>query len=342
MIFKPLLLAAIFAAFGLPVTAGNSYQPIPFSALSGWMDDDHAAALEAFKVTCGDMSGEDWQALCAVAHQNPNSRLYFETFFQPILTKTTESALFTGYYEPELTGSLTRTGRFRYPIYGVPDEVRAGGIWKTRRDIEKNELLKGRGLEIAWVENPADIFFLQIQGSGRLRLQDGTTIRLGYGGSNGHRYQAIGPNLVELGVLQEHEVSANRIIQWVQNNLEQGQEIIWKNSAYVFFRRVDDVPGGKGPLGAMNRSLTTLRTLAVDPKYVTLGMPIWLEKGGSRPLNRLMIAQDTGSAITGPQRADVFFGTGSQAGIAAGLTKDTGCMILLMPIEDARALVLEH
>jgi membrane-bound lytic murein transglycosylase A len=175
-----------------------------------------------------------------------------------------------------------------------------------------------------------------------LRLQDGTTIRLGYGGSNGHRYQAIGPNLVELGVLQEHEVSANRIIQWVQNNLEQGQEIIWKNPAYVFFRRVDDVPGDKGPLGAMNRSLTTLRTLAVDPKYVTLGMPIWLEKGGSRPINRLMIAQDTGSAITGPQRADVFFGTGSQAGIAAGLTKDTGRMILLMPIEDARALVLEH
>ena len=98
MIFKPLLLVAIFAAFGLPVTAGNSYKPIPFSALSGWMDDDHAAALEAFKVTCGDMSGEDWQALCAVAHQNPNSRLYFETFFQPILTKTTEPALFTGYY----------------------------------------------------------------------------------------------------------------------------------------------------------------------------------------------------------------------------------------------------
>ena len=224
----------------------------------------------------------------------------------------------------------------------MPDEVRAGGIWKTRRDIEKNELLKGRGLEIAWVENPADIFFLQIQGSGRLRLQDGMTIRLGYGGSNGHRYQAIGPNLVELGVLQEHEVSANRIIQWVQNNLEQGQEIIWKNPAYVFFRRVDDVPGYKGPLGAMNRSLTTLRTLAVDSKYVTLGMPIWLEKGGSRPLNRLMIAQDTGSAITGPQRADMFFGTGSQAGIAAGLTKDTGRMILLMPIEDARALVLEH
>ena len=213
MSLRPLLLAAIFAALGLPVIAGDTYQAIPFSALNGWQDDDHAAALEAFKVTCGDMSGEEWESLCAVAQQNPNARLYFETFFQPVMTKTTEPALFTGYYEPELDGSLTRTGRFRYPIYGVPKEVRAGGLWKTRRDIEENQVLKGRGLELAWVENPADIFFLQIQGSGRVRLQDGTTIRLGFGGSNGHRYQAIGPHLVELGVLQEHEVSANRIRQ---------------------------------------------------------------------------------------------------------------------------------
>ena len=207
------------------------------------------------------------------------------------------------------------------------------------RDIEENQVLKGRGLELAWVENPADIFFLQIQGSGRVRLQDGTTIRLGFGGSNGHRYQAIGPHLVELGVLQEHEVSANRIKQWVLDNPEKGQEIVWENPAYVFFRRVGDVPSDKGPLGAMNRSLTALRTLAVDPRYVTLGAPVWLEKGGSRPLNRLMIAQDTGSAITGPQRADVFFGTGSQAGIAAGLTKDSGRMILLLPIQEARARI---
>jgi len=200
--------------------------------------------------------------------------------------------------------------------------------------------LKGRGLELAWVENLADIFFLQIQGSGRVRLQDGSTLRLGFGGSHGRRYQAIGSHLVDLGVLQEHEVSANRIKQWVLNNPKKGQEIVWENPAYVFFRRVDDVSSDRGPLGAMNRSLTALRTLAVDPKYVTLGAPIWLEKGGSRPLNRLMIAQDTGSAITGPQRADVFFGTGDQAGIAAGLTKDSGRMILLLPIQEARARVL--
>ena len=117
------------------------------------------------------------------------------------------------------------------------------------------------------------------------------------------------------------------------------QEIVWENPAYVFFRRVDDVPSDQGPLGAMNRSLTALRTVAVDPKYVTLGTLVWLEKGGSRPLNRLMIAQDSGSAITGPQRADVFFGTGSQAGIAAGLTKDSGRMILLLPIQEARARI---
>ncbi len=182
MRFRPQLLATILVAFGLPGYAGDTYRAIPFSALNGWQDDDHAAALEAFKVTCGDMSGEDWQSLCAVAKQNPDARLYFETFFQPVVTKTKKPALFTGYYEHELDGSLTRTGRFRYPIYGVPDGVRSGGVWKMRRDIEEKEILKGRGLELAWVENPADILFLQIQGSGRVRLQDGTTIRLGFGG----------------------------------------------------------------------------------------------------------------------------------------------------------------
>ena len=151
MSFRPQLLAIIFVAFGLPVNAVDTYKAIHFSAINGWQDDDHAAALAAFKVTCGDMSGEAWQSLCAVAELNPNARLYFETFFQPVMIKTTEPALFTGYYEAELDGSLARTGRFQYPIYAVPDEVRAGGIWKTRRDIDKNEALKGRGMELSLI-----------------------------------------------------------------------------------------------------------------------------------------------------------------------------------------------
>jgi membrane-bound lytic murein transglycosylase A len=340
MSLKPLIWVIFFVSLGLCVRADVQHRLIPFSGLDGWQEDDHGAALVAFKETCRDMEGSEWPQICAVAAEKPNARLFFETFFYPVLIQSTKPALFTGYFEPELEGSLTFTRRFRHPIYGVPREVRFGGLWKSRRNIEEKQILKGRGLELAWVENLADVFFLQIQGSGRVRLQNGSIIRLGYGGANGHSYRSIAKDLVEREVLLEHEVSANRIRDWVHDHPKLGQKVLWNNPAYVFFRRIDQVPAHKGPLGAMNRSLTTLRTLAVDPRFVTLGTPIWLEKGGPRPLNRLMIAQDTGSAIKGAQRADVFFGTGSRAGIAAGLTMDPGRMVVLMPIQDALSKIL--
>ena len=235
MRLKPLIWAIFFVIFGLCVRADGQHKLISFSGLDGWQEDDHVAALVAFKETYRDMEGSEWPQICAIAAEKPNERFFFETFFYPVLIQSTEPALFTGYFEPELEGSLTPKRRLRHPIYGVPREVRFGGLWKTRRNIEEKQILKGRGLELAWVENLADVFFLQIQGSGHVRLQDGKTIRLDYGGANGHSYRSIAKDLVEREVLLEHEVSANRIRDWVHDHPELGQKVMWNNPSYVFF-----------------------------------------------------------------------------------------------------------
>ncbi|NHX28327.1 murein transglycosylase, partial [Escherichia coli] len=162
-------------------------------------------------------------------------------------------------------------------------------------EIENNGLLRGQGLEIAWVDDPVDVFFLQIQGSGRIRLRDGNALRVGYGGANGHEYRSVGQELVRRGVFQPHQVSAQVIRNWVRNNPRDGRALLQHNPSYVFFRRVTNVPAHLGPLGAMNRSITQMRTVAVDPAFTPLGAPVWIEKGGRGPLRRLMVAQDTGS-----------------------------------------------
>ncbi len=195
--------------------------------------------------------------------------------------------------------------------------------------------MSGRGLEIAWVDDPVDVFFLQIQGSGRIRLTDGSVIRVGYAGANGHEYRSIGQELVRRGVFQPHQVSAQVISNWVKSNPVEGEDLLRHNPSFVFFRVVRKVPAERGPLGAMNRSVTEMRTVAVDPAYVPLGAPVWVEKRGRRAFNRLMIAQDTGSAIKGAQRADIFFGTGDKAGRRAGQVRDPGRMVVLMPIQEA-------
>ncbi len=164
---------------------------------------------------------------------------------------------------------------------------------------------------------------------------------MGYRGANGHPYRSIGVELVRRGVYEPHQVSAEVIKSWVRRNPEEGRELLYHNPSYVFFREVSKVPADQGPLGAMNRSVTTLRTIAVDPSIVKLGSPVWIEKDGNGPMRRLMIAQDTGSAIKGAQRADVFFGTGDAAGKAAGMLRDPGRMLVLMPIQRAYALLPE-
>ncbi len=333
------------AALGLTIAgaalAEPTYKLMNFADLPDWDTDDHQAALTVFTETCGDMKDPEWANLCAFAKTAPDARAFFESFFQPVLIEDGEPMLFTGYFEPELRGSPVRGGEYQHPIYRLPDDHVQGQPYLTRQQIEADRPLSGKGLEIAWLADPVDLFFLQVQGSGRIRYPNGDGIRVGYGGKNGREYSSIGRELVDRGVYQSHQVSAQVIRNWVRDNPEDGKALLWVNESYVFFREVNEVPADKGPLGAMNRSITTGRSIAVDPAFTSLGTPVWIEKAGATPINRLMIAQDTGSAIKGAQRADIFFGTGDQAGRDAGRIKDGGRMVTLLPIQLAYAMLPE-
>lgn len=311
---------------------------LDWSDLHGWARDDHAAALAVFLETCGDLPESDWPAICAFASKEGDPRTFFETFFRPVLITDGEAPLFTGYFEPELLGSRKPSTRFRYPLYRRPADAPEGTPWLTREQIETSGALDGQGLEIVWLEDPVDKFFLQIQGSGRIRLIEGGNLRVGYGGKNGHPYRSVGMELVRRGEFEEHQVSARTIREWVRQNPDAGPQLLWHNPSYVFFREVSRVPSDKGPLGAMNRSVTAGRSVAIDPEFVPLGAPVWLEKEGRLPLRRLMIAQDTGAAIKGAQRADIFYGTGPDAGDIAGRVRDKGRMVVLLPVEQALQL----
>jgi membrane-bound lytic murein transglycosylase A len=334
------------AALGL-IMAGTAqseettFRILDFKDLEGWEQDNHAAALRTFLETCPDLDEPDWASLCAVAQNIDSPRSFFEMFFRPVLIEDGQEGLFTGYFEPELDGARRPDARYRFPVYRQPPEAKRASSWLSRREIETTDVMTGRGLEIAWVDDPVELFFLQIQGSGRIRLPDGSHIRVGYGGANGHPYRSVGVELIRRGIYKSHQVSAQVIKNWVRRNPVDGAELLRHNPSYVFFRTVNRVSPEKGPLGAMNRSITTMRSIAVDPAFTPLGAPVWVEKDGKSPLRRLMIAQDTGSAIKGAQRADIFFGTGDAAGREAGRLKDPGRMMVLLPIQRAYALLPE-
>ncbi|MEJ6389932.1 murein transglycosylase A [Gymnodinialimonas ulvae] len=331
------VVAMALAIFATAASADEPVQLLTFDELDGWAEDDHSAALSVFRNTCIDLNGSDWDAICAVSETTSDARTFFELFFRPVLIGGEAPALFTGYYEPQLEGSRTRSARFRYPVYRLPPEV--DGQWLSRQEIEESRVLEGRNLEIAWVDDPVELFFLQIQGSGRIRLAEGGVIRVGYGGRNGHEYRSIGQELVRRGVYQPHQVSAQVIQSWVRRNPVAGQTLLYHNPSYVFFREVDIDDPDLGPLGAMNRNITPHRSIAIDPDHTPLGAPVWIEKDGETPIRRLMIAQDTGGAIQGPQRADIFFGFGDDAGEAAGVIRDPGRMMVLLPVELAHQLI---
>lgn len=338
-------LAFALALLGTPVLAGLEDADVTilsFDELDGWDKDDHQEALGVFLDTCRDLDEPLWRPICAVAAQQDDGKTFFELFFRPVLIRDGNDPLFTAYYEPEIRGSLTESIRYRYPVYRKPPELNSGEVWLSRRDIEEAGALRGRGLEIAWVEDPVELQFLQIQGSGRIRLAEGGTIRLGYGGSNGHSFMSLGNELVRQGVYNPHQVSQKVIQNWVKRNPEAGHQLLMSNPSYVFFRRIGKVAADKGPLGAMNRSITAHRSVAVDPKYTPLGAPVWLEKRGEEPFSRLMVAQDTGSRVKGAQRADIFWGTGDKAGRLAGRIRDDGRMVVLLPIQRAFAILPEE
>lgn len=331
------LAVAVTGLAGSPAGAEASVRLMSFDMLDGWAEDDHRAALDVFLVTCGDLDAPEWRAVCALARSGVEARSFFELVFRPVLIGGEETALFTGYFEPELMGSRIRTGRFRFPVYAMPPEVR--GQWLSRQEIEESGVLEGRGLEIAWVDDPVELFFLQVQGSGRIRLPDGEVIRVGYAGRNGHAYRSIGQELVRRGIYEAHQVSAQVIANWVRRNPVAGRALLHHNPSYVFFHIVDIPDPDLGPLGAMNRNVTPLRSVAVDPGFTPLGAPVWIESAGEAPMHRLMVAQDTGGAIRGAQRADIFFGFGDEAGRQAGRIRDPGRMVVLLPVEMAHRLV---
>ncbi|MGR3540924.1 MAG: murein transglycosylase A [Hasllibacter sp.] len=312
---------------------------LEFADLDGWADDDHGAALDAFLASCRRPDHPDWDGLCAIAEgvDPAQARDFFEGFFRPVLIEDgREGTVFTAYFEPELAGSPRRTARFDVPVYAVPPDLPEGRAWLTRAQIEAGALA-GRGLEIAWVEDPVDLFFLQVQGSGRIRFPGGGGVRVGYGGKNGHEYRSVGQEMIRRGLIEPHRASAQVIRAFVQANPAEGRSLLQHNESYVFFRRVE-VDAARGPLGALNVSITPHRSVAVDPAFHPLGAPVWIEMDGREPIRRLAVAQDTGSAIRGAQRADIFWGTGTRAGIAAGRVRDPGRMVTLLPIREAYAL----
>ena len=225
-----------------PANADVSYTITDFSQLDGWEADDHAAALRTFLNTCGDMKDVDWRNLCKFANTSPDPKQFFELFFRPVLIEDGQEALFTGYFEPELEGDLYPSDRYRYPVYAMPSEAESNNPWLTRRDILDTDVMKNRGLEIAYVDDPVELFFLQIQGSGRIHLPSGKYLRVGYRGANGHPYRSIGVELVRRGIYDVHQVSADVIKNWVRRNPEDGRELLYHNPSYVFFREVNQVP----------------------------------------------------------------------------------------------------
>jgi len=242
-------LAAVFVMTGGAAMSETHMKILSFDDLDGWASDDHEAARQVFLNTCTDFDAPDWQTLCGAATGIEDARKFFELLFRPVLIEEKDkSALFTGYFEPELEGALTPSGRYRFPVYKMPREAKAGQ-WLTRREIETSGALQGRGLEIAWVDDSVELFFLQIQGSGRIRLPNGSYIRVGYGGANGHKYRSIGAELVRRGVYNAHQVSAQVIKNWVKRNPVDGAELLRHNDSFVFFSGSEPRASAQRPFG---------------------------------------------------------------------------------------------
>jgi membrane-bound lytic murein transglycosylase A len=334
------LAAVIVAGSAVAVLAqiGPRYHTVGFDDLLGWAEDDHTAALGAFLKSCEDISAREWAPLCTFAADAPDARRFFETFFVPVVVRPAKRALFTGYYEPILDGSRVRQGRFQTPIFAPPrvpkDEF---GHWPSRAEIDAGALT-GLATPIVWVDDPVAAYYLHIQGSGRVRLRDGSTIRLGYAAENGHIFRSAARELLRLGLISPSAANLTGMRAYYERNPDLGRTALNFNDSYVFFREIGKMPEEHGPLGALERPMTAERTIAVDPQFTQMGAPVWIEKGGRDPIRRLMVAQDTGAAIKGPQRADIFFGTGDDAGRQASITRDSGRMVVLLPIDIALKL----
>jgi membrane-bound lytic murein transglycosylase A len=341
-------------------------ETLSFAALDGWQDDDHAAAFDAYLKSCGAiLQGSKamraarpiYGALFKVCERavsagkldREQARQFFESNFKPVRITppmhtygyyTGADGFYTGYYEPEVIGSRVKTDEYSIPLYGVPAKI-AGKKSRVfsqydRVDIEKGALA-GKDLEICWVKNPVDAFFAQIQGSTRVQLDDGELLRLNYIASNGKPYTPVGRLLIDQGVFTPQEMSMDKIREYMEANPEEGQALREKNRSFVFFSKTPLAPHDEC-LGAQGIPLTPGRSIAVDPTVHVYGTPIWIDAKfplkGELPADNfqhLMVAQDTGSAIRGTARADIYFGHGPDVPHVAGRIKQFGKFVMLVP-----------
>ena len=370
LVFSLCLAAAATSAMAQPLKMRDAeIIPLAFDTLSGWRDDDQAMAFEAYLKSCrAILNGSKAQRkarpvfgglydVCeratALAAGGPvdtlAARKFFEDNFKPVRIKPSErtygyytgaDGFYTGYYEPEVIGSRVKTDEYSVPIYGVPASV-AGKksrhfVQYDRVDIEKGALA-GKGLEICWIKNPVDLFFAQIQGSTRVKLADGELMRLNYIASNGKPYTPVGRLLIDRGVFTPEEMSMDKIREFMEANPEEGKALREKNRSFVFFSKTK-LQAHDECLGAQGIALTPGRSIAVDPSIHVYGTPIWIDAKlplkGAAPedtFQRLVVAQDTGSAIRGPARADIYFGHGPDIPSIAGRIKQFGQFVMLMP-----------
>jgi membrane-bound lytic murein transglycosylase A len=337
--------------------------PAAWSDLPDWGRETLRPSLDAFLRSCTVLQKRpDWEPVCADASLLAQAgerevSLFFETRFDPWRVTNgddTDTGLVTGYYEPLLRGSRVRTDRYRYPLYGVPPDLLVIDLGSLYPDLQ-NRRLRGRlegnrvvpylaradidgdpqrfsGSELAWVDDEVEAFFLQIQGSGQVQLESGERLRLGYADQNGHPFRSLGRALIDDGEIAPERASMQGIKEWARRNPQKVQRYLDTNPSYVFFRELpQDLPG---PIGALGVPLTPERSIAVDARVVPLGVPVWISTtwpNAADPLNRLVMAQDTGGAINGGVRADFFWGFGDAAGQQAGRMRQSGRMWILMP-----------
>jgi membrane-bound lytic murein transglycosylase A len=346
----------------LPATLPG-LKPAPWSALPDWSSAPLAESWTAFLQGCVALQKQSaWNRVCTdartlTATDDASLRRFFESHFQVYQSRNDDGSsngLITGYYEPLIKGDRSQTARARYPVYGVPDDLLSVDLASVYPEL-KTLRLRGRlvgnkvvpyaarseidatppkARVLAWADDAVELFFMQIQGSGRIEFTDGSHLRLGYADQNGYPYKSIGKLLVERGELTLDQASMQGIKQWGLTHPDKLPALLAANPSYVFFRELPD--GLTGPLGALGVAVSAQRTLAVDPKYIPLGAPVYLATtlpGNAAPFERLMLAQDTGGAIRGGVRADFFCGFGDGAGELAGKMKQPGRLWVLLPVD---------
>lgn len=334
-----------------PSPDGADCVAVEWSSLPNWQDDDHLAAFHTFVETARALNEKRAPLRAAkepnddarrVAHHaltlsiqtRDEARHFFETHFTPFkITPRDGHGFLTAYYEPEVEASLERTDIFSVPLYAKPDDL--GEHYFTRAEIEDGAL-KDRGLERLFLKDPVDLFFMQVQGSGKARLPDGSTRRIQYAGRNGQPYVTIAKVLIQEGHLTLSDAHAEGVKAWLRAHPDKARRIMRLNTSYIFFDVMPD-EDATGPLGGASTHLVPFRSIAIDRTIWPYGLPFYIEaelpdgRGGVEFMARVMIAQDTGSAILGPARADLFFGSGDEAGKRAGLIRHRGDFTLLWP-----------